>query len=412
MLHNMPRLPVPPTLQGSEIGSFAQLTVLQRLPAIARRVITENFYPDEINHKLETLAQDVAIGVVPPLEDTAPDVSDWQAYLKPYIGQSWLTVPWFFTETYFYRYLLQLTEYFSPGPLQGVDPFRLQKQQSLETSKASIQALSRQLNQNSLPLVGVLYFSLWGNRVDLSLWSAQEGDRSIIDIEAQKAHLLVDDTPQISQHLSRNTTTSIDFIVDNAGFELVCDLCLVDFLLTQQIVRQVNLHLKAHPTFVSDATILDTQATITQLSRDAESDIQALGMRLQNYLTDKRLQLVEDWFWTSPLAFWEMPHTLQQTLAKSDLVLVKGDANYRRLLGDRHWPYTTPFADIVTYFPTTLVALRTLKSEVAAGLSPQQVETLNQADPDWLTNGHWGVFQSYSKVLSAEFRVEKQVLNS
>ncbi|MBD3562999.1 hypothetical protein H6S82_29775, partial [Planktothrix sp. FACHB-1355] len=40
-----------------------------------------------------------------------------------------------------------------------------------------------------------------------------------------------------------------------------------------------------------------------------------------------------------------------------------------------------------------LVALRTLKSELAAGLQTAQIEMLNHQDPDWLTNGQWGVIQ-------------------
>ncbi len=40
----------------------------------------------------------------------------------------------------------------------------------------------------------------------------------------------------------------------------------------------------------------------------------------------------------------------------------------RRLLGDRHWDFTTNMADIFSYLPVPMVALRTLKSEVATGL--------------------------------------------
>jgi hypothetical protein len=68
-------------------------------------------------------------------------------------------------------------------------------------------------------------------------------------------------------------------------------------------------------------------------------------------------------------------------------------ANYRRALGDAHWPWTTPLADIVSYFPAPLAFLRTCKAEVIAGLSSTQVHELRQRDPAWLTNGEWGVIQ-------------------
>jgi hypothetical protein len=80
-------------------------------------------------------------------------------------------------------------------------------------------------------------------------------------------------------------------------------------------------------------------------------------------------------------------------MARADLLISKGDANYRRLLGDRHWPFTIPFEEVMAYVPTRLLALRTLKAEVAAGLSQNQVDRLNETDPDWLVNGRWGLIQ-------------------
>ena len=69
------------------------------------------------------------------------------------------------------------------------------------------------------------------------------------------------------------------------------------------------------------------------------------------------------------------------------------DANYRRLLGDLDWPYTTPFAEILAYFPAPIVALRTVKAEIACGMQPGQAESVAAQDPDWMIAGHWGVVQ-------------------
>jgi hypothetical protein len=77
-----------------------------------------------------------------------------------------------------------------------------------------------------------------------------------------------------------------------------------------------------------------------------------------------------------------------------DLVIIKGDANYRRLLGDAHWPYTTPFAYATRYFPSPLVALRTLKAEIIVGLRPGEAEQLQAEDPAWLVNGKRGIIQA------------------
>jgi Damage-control phosphatase ARMT1-like domain len=121
--------------------------------------------------------------------------------------------------------------------------------------------------------------------------------------------------------------------------------------------------------------------------------LRTLGARLHAYLRHKRLQVHTHPFWTSPLPMWEMPEDLRALLAEADIVMAKGDANYRRALGDAHWPWTTPLADVVSYFPAPLVFLRTCKAEVIAGLSSAQVHELHQRDPAWLTNGEWGVIQ-------------------
>lgn len=90
---------------------------------------------------------------------------------------------------------------------------------------------------------------------------------------------------------------------------------------------------------------------------------------------------------------WDAPVDLANDLQAAHLVISKGDANYRRLLGDRHWVFDDSFADIVAYFPAPLLALRTLKSEIVAGLPPDQIAAMPQRDPDWLINGRWGLIQ-------------------
>ena len=59
-----------------------------------------------------------------------------------------------------------------------------------------------------------------------------------------------------------------------------------------------------------------------------------------------------------------MPADLAEEFAASSLTLLKGDLNYRRLVGDRPGRRATPFADVTAYFPGPVAALRTLKSDV------------------------------------------------
>jgi hypothetical protein len=246
-------------------------------------------------------------------------------------------------------------------------------------------------------LLELLYGGLWGNGADLSLRpeATAAGVQSDVRASTGQSRILVDDSRLLlaclTQQANAGIPTRIDLIADNAGFELVCDLLLVDGLLTQPMTQKICLHLKAHPTFVSDATIADVDYTLKVLA--ADSACRPFAERLNGYLDSGRLQLDANAFWTAPLAFWQMPIPMQTELAQADLAIVKGDANYRRLLGDCHWSFTTSFADIVCYFPTALVALRTLKSEIVAGLESDQIKVVSQQDPTWLTNGRWGLIQ-------------------
>lgn len=389
------RIPLPAPLMMSEANPFAYFTLTKRMPAIVQRVISENDFRAEIVHKLEILIQELPEKTVSLVTDEGQDVADWNRYLQPFIGKRWIDIPWFFAEAYFYRRILEATHYFLPGKSLGVDPYAIQKRRGLETAISSIRELSTQVNDwNNTSLIALLYFALWGNRADMSLFPINtENYNNHQEIHLEKSHILVDDTPQLAEKISNFNKVRIDLIIDNAGFELFGDLCLADFLLTSQAAEIIYLHLKAYPTFVSDATIQDVHDTLSILATDDDQQVQLLAQRLQDYIIQGCLICRDDYFWTSPLMFWEMPEALRKELAQSSLILIKGDANYRRCLGDLQWSFTIPFEDIVGYFPAPIAVLRTLKSEIAVGLQLEQVERLNQENPNWLTNGQWGLIQ-------------------
>jgi hypothetical protein len=95
--------------------------------------------------------------------------------------------------------------------------------------------------------------------------------------------------------------------------------------------------------------------------------------------------------------FRQMLPALTAELARSDLVILKGDVNYRRLLDDAHWPHDTRMDEITAYFPAQFAALRTLKGEIMVGLEPGQAEAIAAQDPAWLINGKRGIIQLHTK---------------
>ncbi len=393
---------LPPPLRGTDPSSFTHHTITTRWPRILRRVIEENDYPARIDNRIRALIDDLPESPIRPLDDPgAPDAALWNERIEPYEGQSWLEAPWFFGETYLYRRLLEATGYFQPGPTRQNDPFTEQKErgyaESVDGVRALAQARAEALDRNEAPraeLVRLLKTALWGNQADLSMWGAGEESPDHLSTGEEAAHLLADDTAAALDHLDAlGRPARIDVWADNAGFELVTDLALADGLLQSGFADPLVLHVKAHPTFVSDATVGDVHGTLARLAADDHPATRALSGRLSDAIALGRLQLRDPFAWTSPLRARALPENVNAELARADLVISKGDANYRRLLGDRHWPFTTPFEEVVSYVPAPLLTLRTLKAEVACGLTREQVDRLDEQHPDWLTSGEWGVIQ-------------------
>jgi uncharacterized protein with ATP-grasp and redox domains len=397
--------PLPDPLRGSELGSFAHDTVVRRLPRIVQRTLDENDFSLEFIRRLEDLIAEIPSDPIRPLEDPeAPDEEAWQRHIHPYLGFNWLDVPWFFAEFYLYRRILEATGYFrssSEGYLK--DPYVLQKQMGLESSEEAMMPFAALLNKwiakqarTHEVIHHVLRFDLWGNKADLSLWPVGEGEQAQLSpVEDDQEQIIINDAQTVAKYLFSldPEIARVDLLLDNAGFELIADLLLADYLLNCSLAGSVYLHPKTTPVFVSDALRRDVEDALVFMKDHSSPEIGLVVERLRESLQQKRLVFREDSFWSFPLALWEMPEDLRSDLRDSDLVISKGDAHYRRLLGDRHWPVTTPFADIMSYFPSPILALRACKSEVICGLESGQDEALRGQDPEWMTNGQWGLIQ-------------------
>jgi len=390
---------LPPPLSGGDPDSFVHHTITVRWPRIARRVIEENDDPPAVTDRLQALIDEIPEGPIRLLDDpAAPDTALWNARIAPHRGQSWLDVPWFFGETYFYRRIVEAVGYFQPGG--RTDPFSVQKQTGYTESLSDIRTLAHAraeaIDAGHLreELVRLLKTALWGNQADLSMWDADADGPDHLGTGRGAEHLLADDTGDVLDYLETlESPRRIDVWADNAGFELATDLALVDGLLAGDWTDVLVLHVKAHPTFVSDATVEDVHATLDALADDEDEATCALAERLRTALREGRLRLADPFSWTSPLPARAFPATVNAEWARTDLLLSKGDANYRRLLGDRAWPFTTPFEEVVAYRPAPVLALRTAKAEVIAGLAQEQVDRLDAQDSDWLVSGEWGVIQ-------------------
>lgn len=365
---------------------FARHTMAVRVPAILAGVLDANHdYDSSVREAVVGLAESLkSDGRLPGLPATAPHAEPWPHELARRAGETWLGTDWFFAETYAYRCLIESTQYWQTAR----DPFGPTK--LAETSSAGFAAalhaaleLDGTHEERLHALLGASWF---GNRMDLSFAASRERGTLV-----HASDCLVDQRELAVAHVLRSSGP-VHIVCDNAGTELAMDLTLADFLL-DELKTKVVLHVKRHPTFVSDATPEDVEAFVRgALPTWART---SRGQRAQGRLAaalEAGLLLIEPHlFWNGPEPLWQMPSPLAARFAEARLVILKGDANYRRALGDALWPATTPFVEVTDYFPAPLLALRMLKSDPIVDLRAQQVDALDASDTEWRVNGRRGV---------------------
>jgi hypothetical protein len=393
-------------------GSFARSVLTDRHPALLRQVADGQPYPPEVRRGLEALAEEATVPAAGALMRALPggagDRERWEGWgAGAYVGRkSWFEVPFLWAESYFYRRLLEAVGWFGPGPWQGVDPFAPVKRAELTGTEVAeeLAALDR-LDDLAPDEVdeAVLRGALWGNRADLGfrLSAAAAPASGPAHPDAVPGTVpdavLADDSAVLWRHLSAAPPGAVHLVADNAGRELIPDLILLDHLLRTGRAATAVLHVKPHPYFVSDATVSDVVDCLRRIG-EAPGRAQETGVRLWKALSTGQLALRAHPFFCAPLPYADMPDDLRADLGRATLTVLKGDLNYRRLVGDRRWPPTTDFAAPTAYFPGPLAALRTLKSDVIVGLAPDTVAVLeaNSPEPDgsWRTSGSYAVVQA------------------
>ncbi|MFF4760044.1 damage-control phosphatase ARMT1 family protein [Streptomyces sp. NPDC001292] len=389
----MPANPSAPVLLGNEPGSFPHSVLAERHPAIIRQVRDAFPYGPEQHRALDALLESCAEGVIDDLPAAAPDRDRWQAWgLGRYAGHSWFDVPWLWSESYFYRRLLEAVGYFEPGPWQGIDPFRPSKLAELDSPETD-EELAALDELESKPAAeradALLHGSLWGNRADLGFRLSAGGAEAGPPVPA----LVADERAALWSLLPPSGTGTLCLVTDNAGRELVPDLLLVAHLLAQGHVRRAVLHVKPYPYYVSDATTADVVDAVRRLTA-APGAAAEYGRRLWSAMGEGRLTVRAHRFSCAPLPYAAMPGDLREEFAAATLTVFKGDLNYRRLVGDRLWPPTTPFADTTGHFPGPLAALRTLKSDVITGLDADTEAALDAAEGErWRVAGTHALIQ-------------------
>lgn len=437
---------VPASLSAKVVGSFAYLTVRDRLPTILTKVVDtihrnkNKFFEEYGEEGIEAEKQTIALlsklrnelqtdKPILALTDGLPDADTWNRYLQrqqdlqgDQEAVSWFKSPWLYVECYMYR-KIQEAQWLNP-PMSDYDVFNEGKTQSYLESQQAVMSLCTHFEGVRKSLVGLpenhlrehfntfLQVSLWGNKCDLSISAGVENSQKTSPIESLSSlqpFILVDDSSKVwstllsvqrSRQSGEKTSSRVDIVLDNAGFELLTDLVLADFLVSSGLATEIHFHGKSFPWFVSDVTANDFRWTIQMATRTNHKWISQSGYQWQSYAKEGVWSYHDHPFWTQPHEFCDMATDapdLYATLQSADLVLFKGDLNYRKLTGDREWDHAVGFDSALRGFqPSPLCSLRTLKANVQVGLQPGQGMKLSAQDPNWMTSGKYAVVQFHS----------------
>lgn len=392
MSHELP----PPILISPE-GSFAWDVFHRRHPVLIDTLIAALPYGPEQIRRLRALLDETLTGVITPLPGDAPDAERWSGdWDRGHYGKPWADAPFLWAESFFFRRVLDAAGYFARtgSAWSGVDPYGPMKDTELsdpglEAAFAWYGALDGLEPERRF--AALVEAAVLGNRADLVFQVTE-----VVEGYAAVNPPLADETERVRERLlgaPGPDDTVVAFICDNAGRELIADLLLADELLTGAgLASRVELHVKPEPYYLSDATASDVGKCLRRL-RSMSGSLGAAGTRLFDYAAAGLLRFETHPFWCSPLSFHDLPAGLRARLA-GRFLLVKGDLNYRRLVGDSWWDPTTPFADTVRYLGLPVAALRAAKSDVVVGMSHDQVARLDAAEPDWRLNGRHSLIQT------------------
>ena len=378
-----------PPIDGSDTTSFAAFTIKNRLPVIIDRIIEDNEYPVAIVKNLMGLKYDMLSTNIYRHIKTGNDKYNWNEWLQPQLGKSWLEAPFYFVEAYFYRLILDIIDF----QATAMDPFARQKQEDLSANFGVISTIMEDyksfLNVNPTKdqiLKKLFYTVLWGNKADLSQLNLTREKSDATDAT------IIDDL-NFAVPLFETPLRRVDIILDNSGVELFTDVLMAEKLVTLGWVHRAVLHAKAYPTFVSDATLEDIKYLLNVPGYRVNTLTEELFQSIHTLVKKEHITFNSHEFWNSPLHFYDLPHELENELEKSDLVILKGDANYRRVFGDRKLPHELTSADFTNYLPSRSIAIRILKSELLVGMDHNHLVNMRQKDRNWLINGKYGIIQ-------------------
>ncbi|KAJ1035107.1 hypothetical protein NDA18_000705 [Ustilago nuda] len=440
-----PNNPPWPAYRGYHEFSFAHETMGKRLPTILGKAVddviktlNEEYEEEKVIdlakciERMHTLMDDLQNNskLRPIVDDGEGDIPLWNKEIARFFrGKGFMNAPWLFAEAYKYR---RLHECFSISKYwKDYDVFFRQKCDTFSRLGTAVFELStrfaepfayeeganegEKLKARELLFHELTQVCLWGNATDLSLLinMTEEDIKNLQSTGGE--HLAATEKNILGNHLDRLWKLvsnmkggRIDFILDNAGFELYCDCVYADWLIQSGIANEIRFHGKRFAWFVSDVTRKDWDWLLNSMlygslfpqATDAEvQSLKQMGLRWKEYERKGQWIYEQHPFWCTGYTFWSISQEAPDLflhLADSNLVMFKGDLNHRKLTYDCQAPSDTPFDMALGPLASEdgappVASLRTIKSDVVVGVPGDVSSKLDNEEPGWRISGKYAV---------------------
>ena len=374
-------LPEPFLIKSIPFDSFTITEIVTQAEKVIDMIISDNDYDRTTINALLKLKQKIIGGErIEPLPHNTKgnDAKFWNQDINNisggFIGKNWNDpIPQMESISYLYRLILEIVDYWDTGN----DPFAKTKDKELETTLNNMPAILTKLEQSKNPLSFLLLNSLWENNFDP------------INPVSEGQELLVNDIDIAVKNIQSDKINVIDFECDNAASEIAADLILIHYLLKNKVVKKVNLRVKNYPILISDAILTDVNKTIEAFSTSPDERARNIGNELKQFLELGTLNPVVSKTSTTGTALKYHVSEYQE----SDLIILKGDVNYRRITENRYWGFDTNINDIIPDNLKPVLIIRTIKNQVAIAAIKKLVEKLLKIDSEWCRKGLGGSVQ-------------------
>ncbi|MFH0732812.1 MAG: ARMT1-like domain-containing protein [Candidatus Omnitrophota bacterium] len=333
--------------------------------------------------------------------DQIPYAESWAKQVSKFFGQSWVNdkFPLMHAASYFEYLKMVAAGYFDDPQGKRFDPFSGKKadnlsSEALEELNANLADVDFDAKPTIEQIANSLRGVMFGNSVDLN-WAHKLYKPEII---------VADDSEEIAQfYVNEPLDRPIGIFMDNTGPELLNVLALSVLLARARQTDKLNapvvkLYTKPFPTFVSDVTLSDIDATAKALEQSEFKTLQKLAEEFTKLRNSGQIQVISDNIFTAsgmyPADLREGDPIKTELTSNLSNIFV-GDVYYRVITSDREYLFEVDISQVIPSWLGHVVILRATKSEVClVGTKKERLLKALNAGPKAFFEGKVGMVVS------------------